>query len=193
MKIGVEGLFIVSTILIVGYFAYITFFKNKLEPVKSTIDNREYMVQEKEDAHDAANLIAEIRRRLILLVDHVIKLYPADNDMVRLLKVNFDPDVIKEGVENTGQTTSYSINKGEQIILCLRNKDKLMDINVMMYVAIHELAHLANETVGHDTNFWNTFQELLQEAINIGIYVQHDFDKEPVEYCSMVISSNVLK
>jgi len=193
MEIGSEGLIILGTILCMAYFFYYNFMFDKLEPIKSSIDNREYLVQDRDDATDAANLIAEIRNRLITLVNHVIKMYPSDSTMSVLLKRNFNPDVIKEGAENGGSTTSYSINKGEQIILCLRNKDKLMDINTMMYVAIHELAHLANDTIGHDASFWNTFQELLQEAMNIGIYKYHDFDKEPIEYCSMVISSSIIK
>lgn len=193
MKIGTEGIIILILCLIIVYLTYITYFVDKLEPIKSNFDNREYMVQEKDDAQEAANLIAEIRQRLITLVKHVIKIFPEDDKIVELLKVNFNPDVIKEGSESTGGTTSYNINKGEQIILCLRNKDKLMDINTMMYVAIHELAHLANETIGHDQSFWNTFQILLNEAMNVGVYKYHDFNKEPIEYCSMKITSNIVQ
>lgn len=192
MQIGFEGLIILSTVLLVSYLAYTTFFADNLEAVKSTIDNREYYVQsDKEDTQGAADLIAEIRQRLIMLVEHVLKSYPPDDTKVKLLKQNFNPDVLKEGPDNSGYT-SYSINKGEQIILCLRSKNKLMDINVMMFVAIHELAHLANETIGHDAAFWETFKTLLLEAINIGVYVNHDFDKKPVEYCGMTINSNPL-
>ena len=192
MQIGFEGLIILSAVLLISYLTYNTFFDDNLEAVKSTVDNREYYVQaDKEDAKEAANLIAEIRRRLIMLVEHFVKAYPSDDSRVILLKQNFDPNVLKEGVDNSGYT-SYSINKGEQIILCLRSKNKLMDINVMMFVAIHELAHLANETVGHDAKFWDTFKTLLLEAINIGVYVNHDFDKQPVEYCGMTINSNPL-
>ena len=192
MQIGFEGLIILSTVLLLSYLTYNTFFDDNLEAIKSTVDNREYYVQaDREDAKDAANLIAEIRQRLIMLVEHIKKAYPPDDSRVILLKENFDPNVLKEGADNSGYT-SYSINKGEQIILCLRSKNKLMDINVMMFVAIHELAHLANETVGHDTAFWETFKMLLLEAINIGVYVNHDFDKKPVEYCGMTINSNPL-
>jgi hypothetical protein len=192
MNIGFEGLLILSTVILLSYLTYSTFFDTKLEAVKSTLDNREYYVQaDKEDAKDAANLIAEIRKRIILLVEHIYKTFPPDDKIVVLLKENFNPDVFKEGDDNSGYT-SYSVNKGEEIILCLRSKNKLMDINVMMFVAIHELAHLANETVGHDMTFWDTFKTLLLEAINIGIYVNHDFDKQPVEYCGMTINSNPL-
>lgn len=194
MQIGFEGLIILSSVIVVSYIVYTTYFDNNLEPIKSTIDDRVYYVQgDKEDSEQAANLIAEIRKRLMSLVNHIYKMYPPDDDMVILLHENFNPDVLKEGIEGTGKTTSYSINKGEEIILCLRNKNKLMDINIMMYVAIHELAHLANRTVGHDSSFWETFATLLREAINIGVYQHHEFDKRPIEYCGMTITSDPLK
>ena len=194
MEIGFEGLIILSSIIVISYILYTTYFDNNLEPIKSTKDDKEYYVQaDKEDSQEAANLIAEIRQRLVTLVNHIYKSYPPNEEMVVLLHENFNPDVLKEGTEGNGKTTSYSINKGEEIILCLRNKNKLMDINIMMYVAIHELAHLANRTVGHDSSFWETFATLLREAINIGVYQHHEFDKKPVEYCGMTITSDPLK
>ena len=190
MEIGAQGLIIISSTLIIGYFIFITYNNNNLESVKSNIDNRSYTVQSKEDAQGAADLIAVIRQKLILLVNHLIKSYPKDN-RVEMLKENFNPDKLKEGVDNPDYT-SYSINKGEQIVLCLRNKDKLMDINTMMFVVLHEMAHLATESIGHTSEFWENFKWILEESINIGIYIKQEFKKEPVEYCGMTITSSPL-
>lgn len=191
MEIGVQGLIIISVSVIFGYLAYITYYNSNLETIKSNIDNREYTVQTKADAQEAADLIAVIRQKLILLVNHLIKSNPGDS-RTELLKENFNPDKLKEGIDNP-EYTSYSINKGEQIILCLRNKDKLMDINTMMFVVLHELAHLATESIGHTPEFWENFKWILEESINIGIYVKQEFKKEPVEYCGMKISSSPLE
>lgn len=191
MEIGVQGLIIISTLILFGYFAYITYYNDKLETVKSKIDNREYTVQTKEDSQSAADLIATIRHKLILLVSHLIK-SNANDSRVEMLKINFDPDKLKEGIDNP-EFTSYSINKGEQIILCLRSKDKLMDINTMMFVVLHELAHLATESIGHTPEFWENFKWILEESINIGIYTKQEFKKEPVEYCGMKITTSPLE
>lgn len=191
MEVGVQGLIIISFSVILGYFVYITYYNSNLESVKSKIDNREYTVQTKIDSQEAADLIAVIRQKLILLVNHLIKSYGGDS-RTELLKQNFNPDKLKEGIDNP-EYTSYSINKGEQIILCLRNKDKLMDINTMMFVVLHELAHLATESIGHTPEFWENFKWILEESINIGIYVKQEFKKEPVEYCGMKISSSPLE
>jgi hypothetical protein len=192
MQIGLEGLIILSSIILVTYFIYTTFFDDNIEPVVSSLDDREYYVQaDKEDAKDAANTIAEIRRRVVLLVEHLIKTHSADDERIIMLKDNFNPDAFKEGVDNSGYT-SYSVNKGEQIILCLRNKNKLMDINTLIFVTLHELAHLITPDIGHTPLFWDNFKWILEEAMNIGIYVKQEFDKKPVEYCGMLITSNPL-
>jgi predicted metal-dependent hydrolase len=192
MKIGVEGLIILSTVILVSYLGYTTFLEENLEPVKSTIDNKEYMVQDKKDSQEAANLIAVIRQRLVLLVENLIKTHPSDDPRIVMLKDNFNPDSLKEGEDDSGYT-SYSINKGEQIVLCLRNKDKLVDINTMMFVVLHELAHIATESIGHTPEFWDNFKWILEESINVGVYQKKDYDRESVEYCGMTITSTPLE
>ena len=53
------------------------------------------------------------------------------------------------------KNTSYTINKGEKIVICLRSKflNEIHDINTIMYVVIHELAHVACPEFGHTPLF----------------------------------------
>jgi hypothetical protein len=188
MQIGIEGLIILSTITILGYIVYITVFDENLEAVKSTIDNREYYVQEKDDSQEAADYLAMIRQKLMLLVTHLRKAYP--NDERTLLLKNFDTNSLKEGADDAGNgVTSYTVNKNK-ITLCLRNGGKLVDINTLMFVAIHELGHIVTHEIHHTPTFWSNFSWLLEESINIGIYQHQDYAKHPQEYCNMTITSN---
>ena len=169
MQIGFEGLIILSTLMVLSYFIYSTFFDDNLEKIRSTIDNREYWVQDRDDAHAAANMIAEIRKRLITLSEHLVKTRPIDDPIVSRIKNNFNPDVIQER-ELHSQYTSYTENKGSRIVLCLRNGDQLADVNLLMFVALHEYSHIVCDEYGHTDKFWQQFAEILEEAINIGIY-----------------------
>lgn len=191
MRIGIEGLVIISTVMAFSYLAYSTYADDNLERVTSNVDNREYLVQSKDDAKAAADLIAGIRQKLMLLVTHLIKSHPGD-ERVLMLKENFDPDALREGVDNSGYT-SYSVNKGEKVVLCLRNNDKLVDMNTMMFVSLHEVAHICTADMGHTDTYWKNFKWILEESINIGIYVHQDFDTRPVEYCGMQITSSPYK
>ena len=181
-------IFILTIIFI--YLIYQYHYYSNIETIVSKIDNRNYDVQIKNDAAEAAALIAKVREKLILLVNHMFKSYPSNPKVMRLKK-NFNPDVLKEGIDNPSYT-SYTVNKGEEIILCLRTDGKLVDINVLTFVCIHELSHIGNETIGHDDAFWEFFKELLIEAINIGVYIKYDYKTAPVKYCGMMITDSPL-
>lgn len=191
MEVGSEGLVILFSIIIGGYYIIHMYNEKDLVKITSSVDNKKYTVQIKEDSKEAADLIAKIKQRIITLIEHMEKTFGISDERVANLKNNFRPDRLKEGVSTPGYT-SYSVNKGEQIVLCLRNKDSLVDINTMMFVVLHEMAHLASVSIGHTEEFWNNFRWILEESINIGIYVKQDFEKKSVEYCGMDITSSPL-
>ena len=192
MEISTEGLIIIIVTIIGIYYIYNYYTNIGLMKVKSRIDDKEYTVQIKDDSLEAANLIAKIREKLVVLMEHLEKSFSLNDERVRLLKKNFRPDRLKEGVDTPGYT-SYSINKGEQIVLCLRSNDKLVDLNTMVFVVLHEFAHLSTESVGHTEEFWDNFKWILEESINIGIYTKQEFKVKNVEYCGMTITSSPLE
>jgi len=190
MEISFQGFIIIILGIIFVFVLYQYHYYSKIENVVSTIDNRNYEVQIKDDAQEAANLIAQIREKLMIITDHLIKSYPDEDRTMRLQK-NFKPDNIKEGIDNPNYT-SYSVNKGELIVLCLRSHNKLMDLNTMIFVVLHELAHICTLSIGHTTEFWDNFKWILEEAINIGIYKKQDFKLNNVDYCGMKITDSPL-
>lgn len=65
---------------------------------------------------------------------------------------------------------SYTINK-RRIYLCLRDENRAYySMNMLMYVAIHELAHVICDEIGHTPKFHKIFSELLEKAGVMGIY-----------------------
>lgn len=187
--------FIIILVLgsILAYFIFDTYWSGNLEWVESTIDKQKYLVQALPDKQAAADLLAQIRKKLETLVKHLEKIAPQDPRTKRLV-MNFQPAKIQEGMESS-KHTSYSINKGEKIVFCLRSKDakkELVDLNTIMFVALHELAHICTETVGHTEEFWTNFRWILEESINIGIYVEQDFKSKPQPYCGITITDSPL-
>ena len=78
----------------------------------------------------------------------------------------------------------------------LRQKDdkqELHDINTIMFVAIHELAHLMTKEIGHTPRFWDNMKYLLEKASSVGIYTPVDYGKNPQVYCGMEINSTPMK
>ena len=89
MDITIEGLIIIIVSLICIYYIYNYYLNFGLIKVKSKIDNNEYIVQIKDDSLEAANLIAKIREKLIVLMEHLEKSFGMNDNRVKLLKKNF--------------------------------------------------------------------------------------------------------
>jgi predicted metal-dependent hydrolase len=183
--------FIIILIIIIILF-YIKKYYGEIEYVKSKIDNRYYLVRKLADKQKASDMLADINKDCISLIKHLMKTYPDNVDIKRLHK-NYNPDSISEGSADSGYT-SYSVNKGEKIILCLRQKEnnEFVDKNIVMYVTIHELSHLMTHEIGHTKKFWDNFRFILKEAVEIGIYKKVDYSKSPVKYCGIKITSSII-
>lgn len=163
----------------------------EVEYVRSNIDNKQYLVRKLSDAQDAADYIADIAKRLNRLVRHMIAKHPGNEDAQRLYR-NFNSDAISEGSIESGYT-SYSVNKGEKLVLCIRQKDKsFVDKNVVMYVAIHELSHIMTKDIGHTDTFWKNFKFLLEEAMDIGLYRKDNYKEKPQDYCGIKITNSIV-
>jgi hypothetical protein len=90
------------------------------------------------------------------------------------------PDMI-DRIVLLEDTKSYTINK-KKIYMCLRdeNGDYYHD-NMLLFVVLHELAHVLCDEIGHTNKFQQIFQVLLDDAVKLGIY---DPEIEPVQnYC----------
>ena len=158
--------------------------------VKSRVDGRSYKVRDLPDKEDAADLLAKLRIRLEKMMDFLVASYPA-KPQVQRLKSNFKPDPNRI-FESTPEAehTSYSVNKGESVYFCLRQRenDKLVNENIMMFVALHEMSHMITQDIGHTPEFWNNFGWLLKEAESQKLYTHEDFKAHPTTYCGVKIT-----
>ena len=163
-----------------------------LVTIKSTVDNRSYTVRDMPDKQRACDLMASVRKKIEQLYNSMKEKFP-DKPQVKQWLSNFqpNPDRFAESTPDA-EHTSYSVNKGEKIHLCLRQREgpneTLVDENVMVFVALHEMAHVITPSLGHDPDFWNNFGWLLKQAEALGIYKYQDFKAQPVSYCGLHIT-----
>ncbi len=186
------GLLILLAIGLFGY-THIEHLTNELVYQKSTVDGRDYLVRNLPDKQEGANIIARIREKLVAICESMKKKYPDDEAVLRMNR-KFNPDNMTEAGKNN-QYTSYSINKGEKIVFCIRQKNKtedLVDENTIAFVAIHELAHIMTKSVGHTEEFWDNFKRLLKEAVAIGVYTRENYTKNPKKYCGIHVTDSPL-
>ena len=194
--------FFLVLICITIFYVYL---ENKASDVTYVPVNKiEYLVRNLPDKEEAALLLSKIRSNCSKIVESLFiemnnkktKFDEETRKGIKRLKKNFKPNNISESSPGNAYT-SYSINKGEKIIFCLRQKggidsNKLVDINTMMFVAIHELGHLMTKSIGHTTEFWDNMRFLLKEGIKIGVYEKQNFNDNPVDYCGTKITDTPL-
>lgn len=184
--------------IVLGFVFYIgLIFYNEsdafgLKCIISDVDGETYCVRERSKLQLAADLLAKVTGNCKNLVDYVSKKYP-DNEDVQRLKSNFNPEKISETLP-TSEYTAYSENKGEKLAFCLNKTkeegSKLIDINTLTFVAIHELSHIMTKSEGHKQVFWQNFKFLLEAAKEANIYQPVDYKKNPEPYCGMDITDN---
>ena len=163
--------------------------KREIVSIKSPVDNQIYIVRKLPDAKDAANKLANINKKVLKLIASLDEGKEGVND----LQKNYDPHSLSETIDGA-KYTSYSVNKGEKISICIRSKDNVMiDDNTILFVVIHELAHVMTDEVGHTPLFWSNMKFLLEKAERIGIYKPINYEKEPVQYCGMEINTTPYK
>jgi hypothetical protein len=162
-----------------------------LKCIIASKDGNKYCVRERMKLELAANLLAEVTNRMKNMVLYMKEKHPDDARTKRLVD-GFNPKKISETLP-TSELTAFSENKGEKIAFCLnttKDGDKLIDINTLTFVALHELSHIMTESIGHKQDFWQNFKFLLQNAKTAGIYNPVDYKKNPKPYCGMNINDN---
>jgi len=188
---------IIVFIVIVTFFILITLIileRNELfiEYRKAKMNNIEYGVQETFNKSDeAVELLAKLHQYMQKLVDALGQKYPYDERVKRLV-TKFKNCKIEES-PNKDDESSYTINKGELMAICLRHKKEshpFHDYNTLLFVIIHELSHIASISEGHNSEFITNFKWLLQEAKSLGYYEPVDYRTSPMTYCGVKVTNN---
>ena len=162
-----------------------------LKCIISDVDGERYCVRERAKMEIAADLLATVTKNCKDLVAYCAKKFPDDENVQRMVQ-KFNPTKISETLP-TSEYTAYSENKGEKMAFCLnkeKNGTKLIDVNTLTFVAIHELSHIMTTSEGHKQEFWQNFKFLLEQAKEARIYKPVDYKKNPEPYCGMDITDN---
>ena len=169
--------------------------------VNVNIENFEYWVRDLPDKDEAGKILYELRKLLMELLLYIENNENEDIEEEELTYLQYIPRMkeklkhvkIKETPEGSSQT-SYSVNKGETLVFCIRSKqdNSLHSKNELLYVAIHELAHIGCPEIGHTKLFMNLNLFLLKQAVKFNIYKYKNYDNEAVEYCGISLNHTIL-
>lgn len=197
MKRIIDIIFII--ILLGVLFMFFRLDKGDVVYVKSEIDHKKYLVRDLEDKQQASNLLSSVWIDMNTVKDYLynnITKYPEYKDYILQLNKRMKNSKITESDGNTVYT-SYSVNKGEEIVFCLRsrkfgNNGALHLKNLIMYVALHEMSHVACPEYGHTELFKKIFAFITTEAIKMKLYTFINFSRNNHEYCGIDITESII-
>lgn len=181
-------------VIIVTLIIFIQSLNNELTYVVSVLDNRKYLVRNDDRKHESADYMSKIHKNINILYEYCTT-HKADDERIKRLIKKYNPNNISESMKSSIYT-SYSVNKGQKLVICIKEKDveeTLIDLNTIMFVVIHEIAHIITKSIGHTDEFWENMRFLLKISISLGIYQDQDYKKEPQEYCGIMITDSPIK
>jgi hypothetical protein len=183
-------------IIVVLFFTIIISIINEhselfLEYRVASHNNKTYGIQEEfNESNKALELLAKLHEEMDKFVIDLSNTYPTDERISRLVR-GMKSIKIEEAPNDDG--SSYTINKGELMALCLREKKgnhPFHDYNTLQFVMIHEMAHIASVSEGHNQEFITNFRFLLRAAKDLGYYEPINYSHSPINYCGIKVTNN---
>ena len=151
-------------------------------------DGRKYKVRNTHKKQETAEALSRLNRKVTSFITRLIKEADIEHKPMTLrLSKRYDPEALAEGRVDK-QFTSYTVNKGEQVVLCLRtrdSKDEIYDDNLIFYVTLHELAHVSSVSEDHSPEFHANFRYLLRKASEWDLWKRVNV---PFQYCGMKVN-----
>jgi len=187
----------ISLLIIILYIVYIYNKKNNYIYITSTLGNN-YIINKDEFQNVKIELLDKIQDNMYklkeILLNNIDK-YNEYKEYILQLDRNFNKKRTQiYETDYNSNLTSYSVNKGEELSICLKSKKtgEFHDINLLMYVVIHEMSHFACPEIGHGFLFKKIFKKFIEVAIEYNLYKYNDYNNNPIEYCGMELNSTIL-
>ena len=152
--------------------------------------SRSYGLVNENDRENVLKLLDEITKRVDKFVLHCVNTNFPDRERSTRLRNRWNKVRIRE-TDPSESTIAYIVNKDQELRVCVTDKanKNAEQLNTAMFVVIHELAHMASVSFGHNKEFWDNFKILLGEAIKVGIYEYQDYSQNSEKYCGTKIYS----
>jgi hypothetical protein len=186
-------------IFVIVFNCYNNYLENADINIIKGKDGINYYVRNNNDKGEAVGILCELRQKIKKLIKFIEKNdsndeeYKIYKENINLIKNKIDIVKFKE-TPKTSNYTSYSVNKGEELFLCIRSKktNEIHSINDLLYVAIHEIAHIGCPEIGHTNLFFKINLYLLKKAVEFNLYKYDNYNNNPKEYCGINLNNSLL-
>lgn len=200
-----ELIFILGGIILI-YILYIFFYDGTVS-MFSNVTNEYFKIRRGPDAEQRVNNLAIIKLKL----EHIVKSLKNDpeyntfNSVSRLIR-KWETGISIKEIGVLENDAAYVIDK-HKMSFCLRKSPsggELESLNLLTYVAIHELSHIMSVETGHSTEFQKNFKFLLDYSKTLSFTNPMDGSTAPLyetidpgttdsAFCGVEISPGAIK
>jgi hypothetical protein len=183
---------VVATCICLGIFFYLFGGPDDVEAMSSNLDGKHYHVRNKgpvEVKQKAVDHLAELSAKVDILVTYMKQHQLPDRETADRLYNRWRKCKLRE-TSSSEKSAAYTVNKGEEMRICIRKNGRMEDPNTSMFVILHELGHVASITFGHDSSFRENFSYLTHLAAKLGLYEPEDFVNNSKIYCGTEINTS---
>lgn len=186
------SLVLILFILILICVIFLRYGIEALENRYSNVSKKSYYIREElPNSDETADVIGKLELFIDKFIAYLDSKVPNDKRVKRLKDRLYDVKIEESPMEK--DVSSYTINKGELISMCVRHKKKnktFHDYQTLLFVLIHELAHVASISKGHNREFMTNFKFLLEHAVESKMYYAQDYSNSPITYCGVKVTNN---
>ena len=151
-------------------------------------DGTEYMVNptSPENLAKKAEMLSQCNSKSRTLIDEMKKNEYPSSDVANLLYKRCKKFKINECPNGEA---GYTINKGEIICVCCEKDNVVNDIKDVMFVILHELAHVMSKEYGHGLEFQENFDHITKYAAKLELWEVVDYSKNNKDICGVLVTS----
>jgi hypothetical protein len=120
--------------------------------------------------------------------------------MYNNLMSRYNPDAVYESIggptelskeevasgADGSRETSYVINQGEEIHMCVEVNGQAERKSVLVAVLAHELSHVASSTPDHDNEFWDNYDLMQKVVARMGYVLPEDVPDDGGVHCARI-------
>jgi hypothetical protein len=157
----------------------------------SNYDNVEYIIRNADGPQikdDSANYLAIINQSINFLVNYMRQNKIPDQLTADRLYNRWNSCTLRE-TSSYDSSVAFTVNKGREIRVTIRNNGKFENPNTVIFVILHELAHLMSLNFGHGEEFKQNFLIITSVASMLGIYKPVDYTLFPENYSGISINT----
>lgn len=144
------------------------------------------------------SLLKNLGVHLNNLLARLKTLESSHKNVKRLMKTIGEKGITKLEEINASSSSEYTEHNRKTLKLCLgkrkviEEKEDIIDINTLVFVVLHELAHTMTIEKGHTKEFLDNWKFLLNQAVTINIYTPVNYKNNNHSYCGTRLTNNPL-